>query len=83
MTFVTITILLSADFWFVKNVSGRLLAGLRWWNVVDEGSGNQMSWRFESWTREDRQLADKSQSKWSQTPLAGMEVVTAYNDPPV
>ena len=29
----------------VKNVSGRLLVGLRWWNeVTDEGS----NWRFES-----------------------------------
>jgi hypothetical protein len=25
VTFVTVTILLSADFWLVKNVSGRLL----------------------------------------------------------
>ena len=24
----------SIDFWLVKNLSGRLLAGLRWWNVV-------------------------------------------------
>ena len=64
MTFVTITILLSADFWLVKNVSGRLLAGLRWWNVVDETSGNQVSWKFESWTSEDRQLASKSQSEF-------------------
>ena len=61
MTFVTITILLSADFWLVKNVSGRLLAGLRWWNVVDETSQNQMTWKFEAWTQEDRQLANKTQ----------------------
>ena len=33
--------------WQVKNVSGRLLVGLRWWNeVTDEGS----NWRFESLT---------------------------------
>jgi hypothetical protein len=36
--FVTITviciILLACDFWVVKNVSGRLLVGLRWWNKV-------------------------------------------------
>ena len=24
----------SVDFWLVKNLSGRLLAGLRWWNVA-------------------------------------------------
>ena len=60
---MSITILLSADFWLVKNVSGRLLAGLRWWNVVDETSQNQMTWKFESWTQEDRQLANKTQGK--------------------
>ena len=34
--FIMVMILLSADFWLVKNVSGRLLAGLRWWSVVTE-----------------------------------------------
>ncbi|XP_074553458.1 Golgi apparatus membrane protein TVP23 homolog B [Halichoeres trimaculatus] len=43
---VTIILLLSCDFWTVKNVSGRLLVGLRWWNQVDE-SGNS-HWVFES-----------------------------------
>ena len=34
-----ITVLLAAlDFWVVKNVSGRILVGLRWWNEInDEG----------------------------------------------
>ena len=27
---------LSMDFWLTKNVSGRLLAGLRWWNHVND-----------------------------------------------
>ena len=35
-TFILVIILLSADFWVVKNISGRLLAGLRWWSVVDD-----------------------------------------------
>uniref|UniRef100_T1J1S7 Golgi apparatus membrane protein TVP23 homolog n=1 Tax=Strigamia maritima TaxID=126957 RepID=T1J1S7_STRMM len=35
-SFVVIIILLSLDFWAVKNVTGRLLVGLRWWNYVDE-----------------------------------------------
>lgn len=30
-----------------KNVSGRLLVGLRWWNEVTDEGGN---WRFESLT---------------------------------
>lgn len=34
------------DFWVVKNVTGRLLAGLRWWNYIDE-EGNS-HWVFEN-----------------------------------
>ena len=30
----------------IKNVSGRVLVGLRWWNYVDEAGENQ--WVFES-----------------------------------
>lgn len=44
--FIAIVILLAMDFWVVKNVTGRLLVGLRWWNKVeDDGSS---SWQFES-----------------------------------
>uniref|UniRef100_A0A3Q3WBY0 Golgi apparatus membrane protein TVP23 homolog n=1 Tax=Mola mola TaxID=94237 RepID=A0A3Q3WBY0_MOLML len=43
---VTIILLLSCDFWTVKNVSGRLLVGLRWWNQVDEDGKSH--WMFES-----------------------------------
>ena len=35
-TFVFVVLLLSVDFWLVKNLSGRLLAGLRWWSVTGE-----------------------------------------------
>jgi hypothetical protein len=38
-------LLLAADFWVVKNVTGRLLVGLRWWNKVDE---DDTVWIFES-----------------------------------
>ncbi|KAK3705198.1 hypothetical protein QZH41_013996 [Actinostola sp. cb2023] len=44
--FVVIVLLLSFDFWTVKNVSGRLLVGLRWWNFVDEDGNSH--WVFES-----------------------------------
>nr|XP_046194715.1 Golgi apparatus membrane protein TVP23 homolog A-like [Oncorhynchus gorbuscha] len=37
--------LLSCDFWSVKNVTGRLLVGLRWWNQIDE-DGRSL-WVFE------------------------------------
>eukprot|EP00121_Abeoforma_whisleri_P003692 Awhi_evm1s3324 len=38
--------LLSFDFWTVKNVTGRLLVGLRWWNHVR--SDGTSKWIFES-----------------------------------
>ncbi|ELU05815.1 hypothetical protein CAPTEDRAFT_186713 [Capitella teleta] len=44
--FVFIVLFLSMDFWTVKNISGRLLVGLRWWNHVDEDGKSQ--WVFES-----------------------------------
>lgn len=44
--FLTIILLLAVDFWMVKNVTGRRLVGLRWWNKVEEdGTSN---WVFES-----------------------------------
>ena len=46
LIFIFVVILNSLDFWFVKNVSGRILVGLRWWNEVKE-DGTEV-WRFES-----------------------------------
>lgn len=43
---VAIILLLSCDFWTVKNVSGRLLVGLRWWNQIDQDGKSH--WVFES-----------------------------------
>ena len=42
-----VVLLLSADFWTVKNVSGRLLVGLRWWNRVSAETG-ETEWIYES-----------------------------------
>uniref|UniRef100_F7E7H1 Golgi apparatus membrane protein TVP23 homolog n=1 Tax=Monodelphis domestica TaxID=13616 RepID=F7E7H1_MONDO len=44
--FVTILLLLSFDFWSVKNVTGRLMVGLRWWNQIDEDGKSH--WIFEA-----------------------------------
>lgn len=44
--FLTVILLLAFDFWTVKNVTGRLLVGLRWWNKVDEDGTS--TWMFES-----------------------------------
>ena len=46
VVFVVCIILLAFDFWTVKNVTGRLLVGLRWWSYVREDGGNE--WIFES-----------------------------------
>mmetsp|Transcript_10995 Transcript_10995/g.22223 ORF Transcript_10995/g.22223 Transcript_10995/m.22223 type:complete len:210 (-) Transcript_10995:416-1045(-) len=46
LTFVLVTIMSALDFWTVKNVSGRLLVGLRWWNVIDEDGKSH--WQFQS-----------------------------------
>mmetsp|Transcript_22119 Transcript_22119/g.37645 ORF Transcript_22119/g.37645 Transcript_22119/m.37645 type:complete len:245 (-) Transcript_22119:251-985(-) len=47
--FITVTVfcilLLAADFWVTKNITGRLLVGLRWWNQVE---GETTRWIFES-----------------------------------
>ncbi|XP_035772798.1 uncharacterized Golgi apparatus membrane protein-like protein CG5021 [Anopheles albimanus] len=45
-SFVFVVLLLSADFWTVKNITGRLLVGLRWWNYVDDAGVSH--WIFES-----------------------------------
>lgn len=44
--FIIIILLLAADFWNVKNISGRLLVGLRWWNESNELG--QTVWVFEN-----------------------------------
>jgi hypothetical protein len=31
-TFIIVTALSGIDFWIVKNITGRLLVGLRWWS---------------------------------------------------
>ncbi len=41
LIFVVCTLCLAFDFWTTKNVSGRLLVGLRWWSMEDK-------WVFES-----------------------------------
>ena len=44
--FIAVILLLAFDFWTVKNVTGRLLVGLRWWNRVKEDGTSE--WVFES-----------------------------------
>jgi len=47
LLFQVIMLLLAADFYYLKNIAGRRLVGLRWWNEVDQESGDS-KWVFES-----------------------------------
>ncbi|KAI9727980.1 MAG: Golgi apparatus membrane protein tvp23 [Chrysothrix sp. TS-e1954] len=40
LIFILTMLLLAADFYNIKNIAGRRLVGLRWWNEVDTTSGN-------------------------------------------
>lgn len=58
---VIVVLLLSADFWTVRNVSGRVLVGLRFWNQVDEDGTSY--WVFES--RDPSIPSNQVDSKWA------------------
>ncbi|OAA82589.1 golgi apparatus membrane protein tvp23 [Akanthomyces lecanii RCEF 1005] len=47
MIFIITILLLAADFYYLKNIAGRRLVGLRWWNEVDVSTGDS-KWVFES-----------------------------------
>ena len=41
--FIVLILLVAGDFWNLKNISGRLLVGLRWWNettLIESENGN-------------------------------------------
>lgn len=44
--FVVTTVLIVVEFWYMKNVIGRRLCGMRWWQVPSSG-GSGTTWRFE------------------------------------
>ena len=46
IAYLVVIILSASDFWTTKNISGRILVGLRWWNDVKE-NGEEV-WVFES-----------------------------------
>lgn len=67
-TFVITVLLLAADFWTVKNVTGRLLVGLRWWVKIRDDGSNE--WRFESAPATRVQSALDSRIFWTSVTLA-------------
>lgn len=58
---VTIILLLSCDFWTVKNITGRLMVGLRWWNQVDDDGHSR--WVFEARKDSGKQQSSNSESR--------------------
>eukprot|EP00090_Calanus_glacialis_P041982 TRINITY_DN74618_c0_g1_i1.p1 TRINITY_DN74618_c0_g1~~TRINITY_DN74618_c0_g1_i1.p1 ORF type:complete len:213 (-),score=62.69 TRINITY_DN74618_c0_g1_i1:129-767(-) len=52
-SFVAIILLLSLDFWTVKNITGRFMVGLRWWNYINESGESE--WVFEARTEDSAQ----------------------------
>ena len=47
LVFIFTLLLLSLDFYYLKNIAGRRLVGLRWWNEVNTSTGDS-HWVFES-----------------------------------
>eukprot|EP01018_Ginkgo_biloba_P033282 Gb_13546 [translate_table: standard] len=58
--FVVTVLLASLDFWVVKNVSGRILVGLRWWNEINEQG--ESVWKFECLDQESLARMNKKDS---------------------
>ena len=47
LVMIIVILLIAADFWYTKNISGRILVGLRWWNNYDPNT-QENKWIFES-----------------------------------
>jgi len=47
LIFIIVILLLAADFYYCKNIAGRRLVGLRWWNETNPDNGESI-WVFES-----------------------------------
>ncbi|PIA38019.1 hypothetical protein AQUCO_02900098v1 [Aquilegia coerulea] len=58
--FVVTVLLAALDFWVVKNVSGRILVGLRWWNEINDLG--ESVWKFECLDQESLARMNKKDS---------------------
>lgn len=54
--FVVTVVLGALDFWVVKNISGRILVGLRWWNEINEQG--ESVWKFECLDQQVRKISN-------------------------
>lgn len=63
LTFILVSLFAALDFWVVKNITGRKLVGLRWWNEFqDDGSE---TWVFESYDSNFKPEKVNSSFFWS------------------
>ncbi|KAF7458356.1 FAM18-like protein [Cryptosporidium felis] len=60
MTFFLTTVFFSLDFWTVKNVTGRILIGMRWWYEVNKDG--ETVWMFENCSEQKNSNGSKSSS---------------------
>ncbi len=51
MTFIMTLVISCFDFWFVKNIAGRYMLGMRWWNGDDDLGRD--GWVFDSYDNAD------------------------------
>lgn len=70
--FVSVVLLLSIDFWTVKNITGRILVGLRWWNYINDDG--ESSWVFESRASQEGADANGTNGGAGDTRLSPTEV---------
>lgn len=56
---IVVILLGATDFWVTKNISGRILVGLRWWSNNQKGV-NEEKWIFESKDEKTKTKADQS-----------------------
>ncbi|KIZ07377.1 putative FAM18-like protein [Monoraphidium neglectum] len=75
--FVVCIVLLAMDFWTVKNVTGRLLVGLRWWNDASADQGGT-AWRFES-LAEGQRAINPHERRWFWIVLVAAPVLWALS----
>ena len=63
LIFIIVILLLAADFYYVKNIAGRRLVGLRWWNETHAETG-ESEWIFESPPEERQVLINATDSRF-------------------
>nr|XP_058923281.1 Golgi apparatus membrane protein TVP23 homolog B-like [Kogia breviceps] len=60
---VTIILLLSCDLGAVKNVTGRLMVGLHWWNHIDEDGKSHWVFEFRKASPQDSKAVSEAESR--------------------